>query len=263
MSLAVGDTGIQGWSVLITGGSRGIGLATARRFLSGGASVAIGGRDAARLDAARKSLDADTRLITVAADVATVEGCGATVAAALDAFGRVDVLFTNAGSYESAPLDEVDEELWNRTIDTHLKGAFFCVQAAAPALREAGGCVVMMASDAGLLGFRGGWAAYCAAMGGVVALTRQLAIDLAPGVRVNAVAPGPVATEHLYEDLVTASYGGFEQVDDATRAVSETVPLKRMIPPEDIAEAVVFLASARSVTGAILSVDGGTTIALP
>jgi NAD(P)-dependent dehydrogenase (short-subunit alcohol dehydrogenase family) len=157
----------------------------------------------------------------------------------------------------------MDEDLWDRTIDTHLKGTFFCVQAAVPALQETGGCVVTMGSDAGLLGFRGGWAAYCAAMGGVLSLTRQLAVDLAPQVRVNAVAPGPVGTEHLYADLAAASYGGFEQVEDATGAVIESVPLKRMITPEDVAEAVVFLASARSMTGAILSVDGGTTIALP
>jgi NAD(P)-dependent dehydrogenase (short-subunit alcohol dehydrogenase family) len=191
--------------------------------------------DETRLDTARKALDAHTRLATVAADVATVEGCRTTVAAALDAFGRLDILFTNAGNYESAPLDGVDEKLWNRSIDTHLKGAFFCVQAAAPALREAGGCVVTMSSDAGPLGLRGGWAAYCAAMGGVVSL-RQLAVDLAPHVRVNAVAPGPVGIEHLYADLAAASYGGFEQADDAARAISETVPLRRMTTPEDVAE---------------------------
>lgn len=263
MSQEDGSSGIRDRSVLITGGSRGIGFATARRFLSGGANVTIGGQDETRLGSARSELQADAHLATVAADVGTVEGCRATVAAALDAFGRLDVLFTNAGGYESAPLEEMDEELWNRTIDTHLKGAFFCVQAAVQALRETGGCVVAMSSDAGLLGFRGGWAAYCAAMGGVVGLTRQLAADLAPRIRVNAVAPGPVGTEHLLADLAASSYGGFEHAEDAAEAVIGSVPLKRMVSPEDVAEAVVFLATARSMTGAILSVDGGTTIALP
>jgi NAD(P)-dependent dehydrogenase (short-subunit alcohol dehydrogenase family) len=258
-----GATEFRGRSVLVTGGSRGIGLATARRFLAAGANVTIGGLDPGRLDEARNALDDDGRLATVAADVGTAKGCRATVDAALGAFGRLDVLFTNAGNYEAAPLEELDEDLWDRTIDTHLKGTFFCVQAAVPALREAGGCIVTMGSDAGLLGFRGGWAAYCAAMGGVLGLMRQLAVDLAPQVRVNAVAPGPVGTEHLYADLAGASYGGFEQVEDAAAAVIESVPLKRMITPEEVAEAVVFLASAASMTGAILSVDGGTTIALP
>ena len=255
--------GFEDRSVLVTGGSRGIGLATARRFLELGAFVTIGGRDPARLEQARAHLDAHERVASAVADVATVEGCRATVGAALGAFGRLDVLFTNAGSYEAAPIDEVTEELWDRTIDTHVKGTFFCVQAAAPALREARGSVVTMASDAGLLGFRGGWAAYCAAMGGVVNLTRQLAVDLAPGVRVNAVAPGPVGTEHLHQDIAAATYGGFEEAEDPARAVVETVPLKRMTTPEEVADAVAFVASARSMTGSILSIDGGTTIALP
>ena len=263
MSNEDGGTEFTGRSVLVTGGSRGIGLAAAQRFLAAGASVTIGGLDSGRLDEARKALDDDGRMATVTANVGTVDGCRATVSAAVAAFGRLDVLFTNAGNYESASLDEMNEELWDRTIDTHLKGTFFCVQAAVPALRDAGGCVVTMGSDAGLLGFRGGWAAYCAAMGGVISLTRQMAVDLAPQVRVNAVAPGPVGTEHLYRDLAAASYGGFAQAEDATQAVIETVPLRRMIAPEDVADAVLFLASARSMTGAVLSVDGGTTIALP
>ena len=258
-----GDTTLRGRSVLVTGGSRGIGLATARRFLAAGASVTVGGLDSRRLEGARTSLGGQGRLATVVADVATVEGCRTSVAAALAAFGRLDVLFTNAGNYESAPLEEIDEDLWDRTIDVHLKGTFFCIQAAVAALRQADGCVVTMGSDAGLLGFRGGWAAYCAAMGGVIGLTRQLAADLAPEVRVNAVAPGPVGTEHLYHDLAAASYGGFAHAEDATQAVIETVPLRRMIEPEDVADAVLFLASARSMTGAVLSVDGGTTIARP
>jgi NAD(P)-dependent dehydrogenase (short-subunit alcohol dehydrogenase family) len=249
--------------VLVTGGSRGIGLATAARFLEAGASVLIAGRSEESLRSAAGRLGHGDRVRRVAADVSTVAGCDAAVAAALDAFGRLDVLFTNAGSYESAPLGEVTEQMWDRTIDTHLKGTFFCAQAALPALRAARGCVVTMASDAGLLGLRGGWAAYCAAMGGVVNLTRQLAVDLAPDIRVNAVAPGPVGTERLYQDLSGAAYGGFEAATDAVQAVTETLPLRRIVEPEEIARAVFFLAGMTSMTGAVLSVDAGTTIALP
>ena len=253
----------DGRVVLVTGGSRGIGLATAAQFLGAGASVLIAGRSEEALRSAAGRLGHGDHVRQVAADVSTVGGCDATVAAALDAFGRLDVLFTNAGSYESAPLGEVTEQMWDQTIDTHLKGTFFCVQAAVPALRAVRGCVVTMASDAGLLGFRGGWAAYCAAKGGVVNLTRQLAADLAPDVRVNAVAPGPVGTEHLYQDLSAAAYGGSETAADAVQAVTDTLPLRRIVEPEEIARAVFFLAGMASMTGAVLSVDAGTTIALP
>jgi NAD(P)-dependent dehydrogenase (short-subunit alcohol dehydrogenase family) len=252
----------EGKAVLITGGSKGIGLATARRFVDNGASVMIVGRSEPSV---RDALDelASPRARAFTADVATVDGCKTAVTSALEAFGKLDVLFTNAGSYEATPLEEVTEEIWDRTIDTHLKGTFFCVQAAVPALRLSRGCVVAMASDAGLRGFRGGWAAYCAAKGGIVNLTRQLAIDLAPDVRVNAIAPGPVGTEHLYADLAASTYGGFEDAADAVQAVIDTLPLKRMIEPDEVAHAVLFLASAQSMTGAILSLDAGSTIALP
>jgi NAD(P)-dependent dehydrogenase (short-subunit alcohol dehydrogenase family) len=253
----------DGRVVLVTGGSRGIGLATAQRFLGGGASVAITGRDAQTLEAAAAQLGHGDRLRTIAADVSTAAGCYVAVDGALAAYGRIDVLFTNAGSYESAPLADVTEEMWDRTVDTHLKGTFFCVQAAEQPLRAARGCVVTMASDAGVLGMRAGWAAYCAAMGGVVNLTRQLATDLAPDVRVNAVAPGPVGTEHLYADLSAASYGGFEGTADPVQAVAGTLPLRRIIEPDEVARAVCFLAGMQSMTGSVLSVDGGSTIALP
>jgi len=253
----------EGRAILITGGSRGIGLATAGRFLGAGASVMISGRSAAALAAAEAELSCPDRLRTVAADVSTVAGCRVAATAAQEAFGRLDVLFTNAGNYEAAPVAEVTEEMWDRTIDTHLKGTFFCAQASELALRATRGCVVTMASDAGLLGLRGGWAAYCAAMGGVVNLTRQLAVDLAPDVRVNALAPGPVGTQHLYDDLASASYGGFEETGDAVAAVTQTLPMRRIIEPDEIARAVLFLAGMESMTGSVLSVDGGTTIALP
>jgi len=148
------------------------------------------------------------------------------------------------------------------TMDPHAKGTFFCVQEAAPALRETQGCVITMASDAGLLGLRGGWAAYCAAMGAVVNLTRQLAIDLAPEIRVNGLAPSAVGTEHLYADLKGGVYGGLETAADPIKAVADSVPLKRIIEPGEIADAVLFLAGAKSMTGSILSIDAGSTIAL-
>lgn len=252
-----------GASVLVTGGARGIGLATARRFLELGANVTIGARTTSNLERAVAELGAGDRLTSVAADVATVEGCRATVRAAEEAFGGVDVLFANAGGYESVPIEEASEELWDRMLDVHVKGYFFCVQAALGSLRASRGVVVAMSSDAGLLGLRGGWSAYCAAMGAVVNLTRQLAIDLAPDVRVNAIAAGPVGTTRLFEDLRTASYGGIGDAEDPVAAMEASIPLGRITSPEEIADAVVFVARTTTMTGAILSVDGGNTAGLP
>jgi NAD(P)-dependent dehydrogenase (short-subunit alcohol dehydrogenase family) len=261
--LGVTPVELRGRSVLITGGSRGIGLETARLALARGADVTIGGRDPDRLTAAAVDLGSDGRVVTVAADVASVDGCRATVQAATDAFGRLDLLFTNAGDYEAAPIEQVDERSWDRMLDTHLKGTFFCIQAAVARLRETEGSVVTMASDAAVLGLRGGWAAYSAAKAGIVGLTRQLAVDLAPTVRVNAVAPGPVGTDHLFRDLEDGSYGGLEATDDPVKAIVDALPLNRLISPTEVAEAVLFLAASRSMTGLILNLDAGTTIALP
>ena len=253
----------QGTSVLITGGSRGIGLATARRFLSLGARVTIGGLRSESLEPAIGELSGGDRVVGVAADVSAAKGCAATVAAAIEAFGGVDVLFTNAGNYESGPIEQVTEETWDRTMAVHLKGTFFCVQSALPALRATRGVVVTMGSDGGVRGLRGGWAAYCAAKGGVVNLTRQLAIDLAPEVRVNCVAPGPVATEHLFADLAAETYGGVEASTDPAQALADTLPLGRLITPDEVADAVVFLAGNESLTGSVLALDGGSTAGLP
>jgi NAD(P)-dependent dehydrogenase (short-subunit alcohol dehydrogenase family) len=247
---------------LITGGSRGIGLATARRLLSDGASVIITGLDPERLDAARIALGGHSRIRAVVADAASVEDCKLAVEVSLEAFERLDGLFTNAGSYEATPLEQMTEEIWDTTLDTHLKGTFFAVQAAAGPLRITQGAVVTMASDAGILGYKGGWAAYCAAKGGIISLTRQLALDLAPDVRVNAIAPGPVATDHLRADLARLAGPDPAPRTDPADALTAALPLKRMITPDEVADAVVFVFKAGAMTGSVLSLDAGSTAGL-
>jgi NAD(P)-dependent dehydrogenase (short-subunit alcohol dehydrogenase family) len=254
---------LEGKAVLITGGSRGIGLEAARRFLSLGARVTIGGVQPENVARAAAELDAGNRVAGVVADVSTADGCSRTVGAAAEAFGGIDVLFANAGNYDSVVVGDVTEDQWDRTMAVHLKGTFFCVQAALQWLRAARGAVVTMGSDAGVRGLRGGWAAYCAAKGGVVNLTRQLALDLAPEVRVNCVAPGPVATEHLFADLAADTYGGVEGSEDPAKALADTLPTGKLITPEEVADAVVFLATNESLTGSVLSLDGGSTAGLP
>jgi NAD(P)-dependent dehydrogenase (short-subunit alcohol dehydrogenase family) len=254
---------LDGKAVLITGGSRGIGLEAARLFLSRGARVAIGGVQPDNVARAVDELGGGARVASVVADVSTADGCARTVAAAADAFDGLDVLFANAGNYDSAGVEDVTEDAWDRTMAVHLKGTFFCVQAALPWLRAARGAVVTMGSDAGLRGLRGGWAAYCAAKGGVVNLTRQLALDLAPEVRVNCVAPGPVATDHLFADLAADTYGGVETSGDPAKALADTLPTRKLITPAEVADAVVFLATNESLTGSVLSLDGGSTAGLP
>jgi NAD(P)-dependent dehydrogenase (short-subunit alcohol dehydrogenase family) len=246
----------DGKRILITGSSRGIGLAAARAFLDAGARVAINGRSQASVEAAIDSLGAGARLIAAPGDVASVAACDTVVGRATEALGGLDVLVNNAGVYAIRSVEETDEALWDAILDVGLKSAFFCSRAALPALRDGAGAIVNVSSSAGLMGFAG-IAAYCAAKAGLVNLTRALALELAPDVRVNCVCPGPVDT-----DMGRLNLDPTLPPSDARAAFAASIPLGRMGEPEEIAEAILWLASGSSsfATGAIVAVDGGRTL---
>lgn len=242
--------------VLITGSSRGIGKATAAAFLQRGARVAINGRTEKSVAEAISHLSAGQQVIAAPGDVSTVAGCEAVVKAAMAALGRIDLLVNAAGVACHASIEDSDEEMWDRTIDVNLKGTFFCSRAALPALRARKGVIVNVASDAGLVGERG-LAVYCASKGGVVNLTRAMALDLAPQVRVNCVCPGYVDTDMVRRDYIDRA----EDPKAAEREVNEAAPMKRMARAEEIAKAILYLASSDAgfITGAALQIDGGST----
>lgn len=242
--------------VLITGSSRGIGKATAAAFLHRGARVAINGRSSDSTFAAVADLQAAGRAVPAAGDVRTAGGCEAILQAAIDDLGGLDVLVNAAGVWFDATIESSDEALWDRTLDTNLKGTFFCSRAALTALRASKGVIVNVASDAGLLGEKG-MAVYCASKGGVVNLTRAMALDLAPDVRVNCVCPGYVDTDMVRRDYI-------EKAADAAameQQLKASAPMQRMAEADEIAKAIVYLASSDAgfVTGATLQIDGGTT----
>ena len=242
--------------ILITGGSRGIGAAAARAFLERGARVAVNGRTADSVAAAMSEFGAGDRVVAAPGDVGTVAGCEAAVAAAIDGLEGLDILINSAGVGHSGLIEEMDEATWDETLDVNLKGTFFCIKAALAALRISGGNIVNLASDAGLIGEHR-LVVYCASKGGVVNMTRAMALDLAPEVRVNCVCPGYVDTDMVRRD-------GIEKSHDPAAAEQRIVnyaPMKRISTPEEIAMAIVYLASdeARFVTGAALAIDGGSS----
>ncbi len=242
--------------VLVTGGSRGIGRAAAAAFHECGARVAINGRTGPSAAAAIAALGGGDRLVAAPGDVASAAGCAAIVDAALAGLGGLDVLVNSAGVGRTGPIEDFDEAAWDETLDVNLKGTFFCIRAALAALREAKGNVVNLASDAGLIGELG-LTVYCASKGGVVNMTRALALELAPEVRVNCVCPGYVDTDMVRRDGIERA----EDVAAAEQAVIDYAPLKRIATPGEIATAIVYLASdnARFVTGAAFQIDGGST----
>lgn len=243
-----------GKRVLITGASRGIGYAAAQEFLALGARVAVNGRSEKSVASAITGLGRGDRLVAAPGSVGTVDGCESIVRAAVEGLGGLDVLVNNAGVSIDATIEDVDEAIWDETLDVNLKGTFFCVRAALPALRKSRGAIVNLSSVAGLQGYSEG-AAYCASKGGVVNLTRAMAIELAPEIRVNCICPGWVDTDMLRRDYV-------DLADDPAateREAIESAPLKRVATPEEIAKAIAYLAShdARFITGVALPIDGG------
>jgi NAD(P)-dependent dehydrogenase (short-subunit alcohol dehydrogenase family) len=240
---------LRGRVVVVTGATRGIGRAIALACAREGASLVVNGRDEAAGGVVVAEIAAlGGKASWYAADLGQVSEARGLVAGAVRAFGRVDVLVNNAGLFERRPALEMQEGDWDRLIDVNLKGAFFCAQAAALAMRERGqgGAIVNVASDAAWSGGINPCAHYAASKAGMVSITRSLAKELAPlGIRVNAVAPG----------LITTEMGGAA----GSTLPDLRIPLGREGTPDEVAACVVFLASdeASYVTGANLNLSGG------
>ncbi len=242
-------------AVLVTGGTRGIGAAAVRAFLAAGARVAVNGHSAQSTQRMIAELGGHAA-VAAPGDIGTVAGCRAAVAAAVTAFGGLDVLVNNAGVFREVLMEDSDEALWDRTININLKGTFFAAQAALPSLRQRGGNIVNVASESGLMG-NPRCTVYCASKGGVVNLTRSMAIELAPDVRVNAVCPGPIET-----DMTRSGAPAGIDYEQYHATLTQYPYLKRIGTPEEVAAAILYLASdaAAFVTGAMLSIDGGSTV---
>jgi len=248
----------KGRTIAITGGASGTGLAAAERFVQAGGDVAILDRNERDLIAAAARLNVNgTRALAIAADVARTADVQAAFARLLNERGRLDVLVNNAGIAFARPIDEYTEEELDRMLAVNLKGAILCVRAALPALRQTRAAIVSLASMTGLVGQDCG-AVYSASKGGLVAMTKSLAIELArDGIRVNCVCPAGVDTPLMREwaDTLPDPHAVLQQ-----QAAMHLVG--RMATPEEIADAILFLASSSAsfITGVALPVEGGATL---
>jgi NAD(P)-dependent dehydrogenase (short-subunit alcohol dehydrogenase family) len=245
---------LDGKHAVVTGASRGIGLAVARSLLAQGARVTLMARDAAALDAAARELGGGVAWqATDVSDAASVEQ-------AFVRAGVVDILVNNAGQAASSPFMRTDAAMWQRMLDVNLSGAYHCIQAALPGMLDAGwGRIVNVASTAGLTGYRY-VAAYCAAKHGLVGLTRALALELAAkGITVNAVCPGYTETDIVQEAVANIVRKTGRSEEQARAELASGNPQGRLVRPEEVAHAVAMLCmpDAAAMNGQSIAVAGG------
>lgn len=246
---------LKGRVAIVTGGGRGIGRATVLRLAEAGADVVVNylQNEAAAEEVARQAREHGVKALAVRADVADLSQAAALVETTLERMGRVDLLVANAGIWEGAPVEEMSEEVWDRVLDSNLKGTWAVCRAVVPLMKRAGrGSIVIVSSTAGQRG-EAGYSNYAASKGGQISLTKALASELAPDIRVNSVAPGWVDTglnDGVFSD------------DRYKEKVVEGIPLKRVATADDVALSIVFLASdwARHITGEILNINGGSVL---
>jgi 3-oxoacyl-[acyl-carrier protein] reductase len=245
---------LSGKTAIVTGAARGIGKAIARRYLEEGASVAVCDIREDSLQAAEAELSRYGNVLSRAADVSSPDSIARFLDAMSERFGDIDILANNAGISPVSPFLDLSVEAWDRTMQVNLRGAFLVAQETARRMANGGkgGVIVNMASTNGLFGEEL-LAAYNASKGGVVLLTKTMALELAPRqIRVNAVCPGLIRTELAVE-------GGFEP--SFIEQYLQKIPLGRYGTPEEVADLFVFLSSDRSsfITGQTFVIDGGQT----
>jgi NAD(P)-dependent dehydrogenase (short-subunit alcohol dehydrogenase family) len=242
---------LKGKIALITGGNSGIGLATAKQFVNEGAYVFITGRREAELAAAKKQIGKNVTAIQ--GDVSNLDDLDRLFAQIKKEKGKIDIVFANAGVARYAPIGTITEDFFDSIFDINVKGVLFTVQKALPLLRD-GGSIILNASIVGSKGLSSN-SVYSATKAAVRSFARTWTTDLKDRrIRVNAISPGPIDTPGLSELLASSETG-----EQRKKMISNTVPLGRFGKPEEIAKAVVFLASddASYITGIELFVDGG------
>ena len=242
---------LEGKVAVVTGGNSGIGLAAAKRLKDEGARVAISGRSKKTLDEALKILGKDA--LAVQADVAKLGEIDKLFAAVSEKFGKIDVLFVNAGVAKFVPLNAVTEEHYDEIFDIDAKGAYFTIQKALPYLND-GASIILNTSVAGQKGLANG-TVYSATKAALRSFARSVAAELVGrNIRVNAVAPGPIETPIFGRTGLSK-----EAIDEFAKAIVSMVPMKRLGQPEEVAGVVAFLASpdASYITGVEINVDGG------
>ncbi len=246
---------LSGQVALVTGGSRGIGRATALRLAEAGAHVVVNYLE--RSDEARSVIDelsdSGIEACSIQGDVSRSTDAEALVDATLRRFGQLDVLVANAGIWQGAPVEHMSDDLWDSVVDANLRGTWTCCRAAVPIMKRARrGSIIIVSSTAGQRG-EAGYSNYAASKGGQISFAKSLAVELAPDIRVNCVAPGWVDTE-MNAEVFACGRAKEDAIDG--------IPLRRIATADDVALAIVFLASnwSRHLTGEVLNVNGGAVL---
>lgn len=255
MSIELPSNLFAGKTAIVTGASRGVGRATAYRLAEGGANVVVNylSNDAEAAETVERCKAKGVGAIAVKADVSAFSGASEVAKAAIENFGGIDYLVCNAGVWDGAPIEEMSEELWNKVINTNLRSAWACTKACVPAMkRQASPAIVMVSSTSGQRG-EANYSNYSASKGGMISFTKALATELAPKIRVNAVAPGWIETAMVRPVFEDSEY---------EQQVIDSIPLKRIATTDDIALSICFLLSdwSRHITGEILNINGGAVL---